>query len=112
MSYQRAIGDTWDDVANVISGIHSVKDAAGPVMEILKDPYFPQVVGMLAELHSLEQPSSGSSVPGIGLVHVAGAMKVYVEYRRRPLLVGPLVIGAMVGLPFALGYLFGKGKRR
>lgn len=109
MSY-KVVGNTWDDIVAVGEGVKNVKNAINPALEIVRDPAFPQIVGMIAELHALEQPSSGPSVPGIGLRHLVPPLGLYVEFRKNPWVIGPLTVGAIIGIPFLLGYMFGKGR--
>ena len=106
MSYD-STGDIW---ADAVTTALNVKDAVGPALAIIRDPYFPTIVQKVAELQALEQSSSGGgSSSGVGLRHLVYPLDLYVQYRRNPFVVGSLVVGMVVGLPFFLGYLTGKG---
>jgi hypothetical protein len=95
-----ALGDTTSDVANA-------------VQYILEDPALPQVAGLLIELHNLSGPSSVHNVTqaahavGIGLNKAIVPLQLVVQVKKNPIL-GYLTIGAVLAIPFMLGYLLGK----
>lgn len=109
MSFQ-GTGDLLNDFNDVITGIRNVKGAINPALEIVADPYFPEIIGKIEQLHAIEVRDSGPNTRGVGLRHLVYPLGVYVEFRKNPIVMGALILGVMVGIPFGLGYLFGKSK--
>lgn len=100
-----AVGDVGSTISDVVS--------AGRF--IIEDPALPQIAASIVELHRLEPPSpsapSAGPGPGVGLRNVVPALRAYVYYRRNPW-VGPVVIGAVLAVPFLIGYMVGKKRKR
>lgn len=109
MSYQ-GTGDLLSDINTVITGIKNVKGAINPALEIVADPYFPEIIGRIEQLHALEVQAGGPDTRGVGLRHLVYPLGVYVEFRKNPIVMGALILGLVVGIPFSLGYLFGSRK--
>jgi hypothetical protein len=104
--------------------------AVDVAVNVTQDPCFLQVVDLVRQLHVAEQPRGGlrglgsyrvpgratrgmgyiamGDVPGIGLCRVVTPLKIYVATRKNPYII-PLAIAGILGVPFFLGYLFGKG---
>jgi hypothetical protein len=97
---------------DAINTVISAVDAAGYIVD---DPALPQIINSIQELHALEVTSattssgraSGSTGHGIGLRNFVMPIKAYVQIKKNPIL-GYLTIGAILSIPFVLGYLYGK----
>jgi hypothetical protein len=112
MSYHRkrsgrvAMGD-------LLSSVESVAQTIGNVGS---DPYLPEVICRVNQLHAI---NGGQAVPacavtppgltgGVGMGRAMPVLRGYV-FAEQNRWVYPVAIGAIVGVPFLLGYLFGKG---
>jgi hypothetical protein len=113
MSYI-GMGDTLDTVNTIVSGV----DTIGYIVE---DPALPKIIGYIKTLHDLEQAPTGAAAVvanhagggytrGIGLNRLVMPLQAYVQIRKNPIL-GYLLIGAILSLPFMLGYMY-RGKKR
>lgn len=95
----RALGDLTSLLTSAGKGL----DAA---TNILQDPYFNEVAGLVVQLHKLEQPSTStpgaSSKPGIGLDKVVGPLRTYVKVRQNPWMLYAGLF-ALFAIPYALG---------
>lgn len=140
MSYQRrhsqvrpqALGLSWSDVTSALQrgagllqqGADIAKAAPGIIdaaTGVVQDPYLKEVacnVGRLKALQAGQYP--GPPCPptpqpvdpkkGIGLQYAITPLHMAVYARQNPVVI-PLAIGAVLGVPFLLGYMFGKRKK-
>lgn len=101
MSYIRAryippMGDIFDTIGTALQG-------AGA---IASDPALGEVLLLVNQLKQINasKPSSGG---GVGMADLVTPLRAFVFYEENPW-VGPVAIAAILGLPFLLGYTFGK----
>lgn len=131
MTKLTSLGVSWDDVVQAAVAIApSAKDyftKAGQGLKagqaILDDPYFGEGVCHILRLQSIEQGKQpGPACPrtvittanarkGVGLRHVAAPLRAAVYTREHPWVFAASV-AALVGVPFVLGYVLGKGGSR
>lgn len=106
MSYsvsRRSLGSVRDIVENRDELLNATR-------LILEDPALPDVARLAIRLNNLEPfETVGKSLKkvGVGLKSAVTPMKLYVKYRRNPV-VGKIVVGAIVALPIYIGYLLSK----
>ena len=104
----KPVGGIFDFIGSV-SAVGSAVDAAAA---IASDPALPQVAGLILQLQqneaSTSQAQTGVARPGIGLGRLVTPLEIYVAYRQNPLVIGTLVLGALVGIPMAIGYVLGR----
>ena len=116
MSYYRTNG-LIEDISSLFSQTKSVVDKIKPVVaaaeQILADPALPEVTQQVMKLREIEkqrakgQPSAGKPAPGIGLGRIVKPLKFFVKTREQPVY-GWLIVAAIIGLPFLVGYKFGR----
>lgn len=114
MSYVKTFMRTQRPVAT--SGLTEWLQKGADILKtagtVLNDPALPQVVGMVAELHSMEPPSKpgGAPGPGIGLNTIVKPLQAFVFYRKNTWVL-PVAVAGLIGLPFFLGYTFGRSRK-
>ena len=122
---ERALGDLEDgiDVDQLVDHGRRILGTAAPALEVaievLADPYFPEVVCHLERLARVERGEdagprcpptvrpSGAPRRGVGLRFVTPPLRVAVWARLHPLLAGAVVF-SLVGAVFGLGFAFGQ----
>lgn len=120
MSYHRTAG-LLDDAASWFSQAKSAVDKIKPVVaaaeQVLGDPALPEVTSLVMRLREIEKRRTagrpgggGRPEPGIGLRHAVTPLRAFVTYREKPL-IGWLIVGAIIGVPFLVGMKFGRKKR-
>lgn len=98
----------------------SIGEAVGPIVDmaskLVSDPALPEVSCMVGQLWSIENgkpvvpcPSMVRSTRrgGIGLREAVPAMRAWVFAKQNPW-VKPVAAAAVLGVPFLLGFLFGR----
>ncbi len=81
---------------------------------VLQDPALPAVVGLVAELKSIEVSKGvpgAASQPGIGLRAAVSPLSLFVVHKKNPWL-APVAVLAILGIPFFVGYNLGKSRKR
>ena len=82
------------------------------------DPYLPEVTCQMIRLANIEEkrPTGApcyrtpkNRAGGIGLRYAVAPLRHFVAYRERPWLL-PLLVGAFIVIPFAMGYAYGQEK--
>lgn len=98
------LGNAADDVASAAAGLSRTLNsgAIGAATEILRDPALPLIIGDIAKLHDLEQPTSGAEVPGIGLRRIVKPLHWYVYSVEHPWVL-PVAVVAVLAIPFLIG---------
>lgn len=118
MSYLRSRYGKAPKVAmgDLSSTIGAVVSAVGTVGSIASDPYLPEVTCLVGELSAIKRgqvptpcAKTQPGLPGgIGLSDAVLPLRAYVYAKQNPWVV-PAAIAAIFGVPFLLGYTFGKG---
>ena len=89
--------------------------ALGTGAKVVSDPYLPEVLCRVDQLAQIEAGARvltpcvqmpPGRVGGIGLRKVVQPLRAYVYAEQHPWIY-PVAIGALVGIPFLLGYLAG-----
>ncbi len=96
--------------------VSEIENAVTTALSAVSDPYLGEVmchIGQLQQVKSGQVPTPCTEVPygqpgGIGVDNVAVALRGYVYAQENPWVV-PVAIAAVVGIPFFLGYMMGKG---
>jgi len=83
---------------------------------VLDDPALPEVTGMVFELNQMEKKGAKAGEPGvpskgIGLRTVVKPLRAFVFYRKNTWIL-PVAIAGVIGMPFLLGFVFGRRGRR
>lgn len=93
--------------------LKAAPDALKAVRAVLEDPYLPQVTKRILKLQEIESrrkvvtakpPAKG---PGIGLSAAVKPLDAFIAYRQRPWLLA-VVVAALVGIPWYVGYRMGR----
>ncbi len=111
-------GDVLRSVRRVRGSLGDVASTIVTAATVVQDPYFNETVCRVGQLEDIEakRPVRGcATIPdgyqgGVGLRKAMPALRAYVYAEQHPW-VYPAAIGAVLGLPALLGYLFGKGSR-
>jgi hypothetical protein len=101
MSYYRTTGALTDLVPTGIG------NAAQAVKIIVEDPALPKLVQHVIRLNELEKSDTGPTTKGLGLDKVEPYVAMYVRVRERPW-TGVVAAGALLAVPFLIGYGIGK----
>ena len=118
-------------------GTSLIKDLLGGANDILSDPALPEVTKLILKLNDLQQAAPvkvtvktpakpgakpvakpvvkqivkpAAKVPGIGLSNIVLPLKAYV-YTQEHSWVIPVAIGAVLAIPFLIGYKVGKRRK-
>lgn len=114
MSYHHrkpGLGDVADTIRNVTAGVSTAVSAAS-------DPYLAETICRVDQLVAIE---NGRPIPtcvrtpdnlrgGVGLRKAMPFVRGYVYAEQHPW-VYPAIGAAVLAIPFAIGYLVGKGRR-
>jgi hypothetical protein len=92
-----------------------VVDAISDLSRALTDPYLPEAICRVKQLYQIKTGQTiavcaktpMNRIGGIGIKKAIMPMRGVVYAEQRPW-VYPLAVAAVVGVPFFLGYLFGK----
>lgn len=134
MSYTRpqALGISWADLQSGIqkgieylpAALDAAKmapDAVAAAKGLAEDPYLGEVICQVRRMKNVEaRLPAGPSCPhtmvtaanarkGVGLRYAVTPLRAAVFARQNPWVV-PVAVAVILGLPFALGYSFGKGR--
>ncbi len=101
---QQALGDLTSTILTAVSAA--------------QDPYLDETICRIGQLEDIEAKrpvrqcatTPAGYAGGVGLRKAMPALRGYV-YAEQNKWVYPVAIGAVVGIPLFLGYLFGKGSR-
>ena len=112
---KRGLSGTLEDILNTITGTVT---AGSTVVSAAQDPYLPEMLCHIGQLQALDRgqtPGDCAVTPaglpgGVGLYRAMTPMRAYV-YAEENKWVYPVAILAVLGLPFLVGYEYGKGKR-
>jgi hypothetical protein len=117
MSYHRnrSTPAALGDLASTITGIAST---VGVATDLANDPYLPEAVchvGQLKALNNGQRPAAcAKTAPnlagGVGLRKLMPAMRAYVYAEQNKWAYGAAA-AVVIGVPFLLGFLAGKGNR-
>ncbi len=100
-------------------GLQTAVDIAKIGLDVVKDPYLPELTCQVLRLAALERGQNpgppcvrtkAAGTGGIGLRYALVPVRLAVKVREQPI-VTPLVVGGVVAGIFALGYLTGRGGR-
>jgi len=103
-------------LGDLTSIVNSVSNALGTAVNVADDPYLSEVVcriGQLQQINSGAVVGTCTDTPdglpgGVGLSAAVKPLRFYV-YAKQNVWVFPLAIAAVFGIPFMLGYEWGKG---
>lgn len=103
-------------LGDLTSIVNTVSNALGTAVNVADDPYLPEVVchiGQLQQINAGRAPGECTSLPdglpgGVGLGSAIKPLRFYV-YAKQHAWVFPAVVVGLFGLPFLLGYEYGKG---
>lgn len=97
-------------INDIIGGATTIAPYAHTAIDVAQDPALPEVIGLINSIPSSPDAYTytQSSEPGVGLKYLIPPLRIYIAYKKQPLLVGAAAIGLVFGIPFALGYMFGK----
>lgn len=104
-----------DFASSAMAALTQAGGALGTGAKVVSDPYLPEVLCYVDQLAQIEAGGKVTACPrlpagrvgGIGLRKVVTPLRAYVYAEQHPW-VYPVAIGAAIGIPFLLGYLFGK----
>jgi hypothetical protein len=103
-----AVGAAYDDLNRAVANVSTV---AAATTKILSDPALGEVAALILELQLYARDEQSGGGAGIGLKDIVTPLKYYVALKRNPSL-GWLGLGALIGMPFLLGYSLGLSRRR
>ncbi|HEY4266748.1 MAG TPA: hypothetical protein VGM94_01020 [Galbitalea sp.] len=100
------------DLSSVIS---SIENSIGAGLDIASDPYLPEVLCHVGQLHAIQGgqpvpncPETPDGLPGgVGLNRAVYPLRWYVYAQQNPW-VYPLAAAVIIGLPMLIGYELGK----
>lgn len=109
-----AMGDFSDTIANAIS---SASGAVGAALNVAGDPYLPEVICRVSQLHAIkagQSPPACADTPpglpgGVGLDKAIFPLRMFVYAEQHPW-VYPLAAAVLIGLPMWIGYELGSTK--
>lgn len=96
-------------------GLSGIADTIGTAVDVASDPYMGEVVCRVGQLRDIERGNAVRScnktpsglMGGVGMRALMPAFRGYVYAQRNPW-VYPAAALVAVGVPFALGFLFGR----
>jgi hypothetical protein len=94
-------------------GIGDIMSTTKAAAAIARDPYLPEVVGLVLELEKAEgkaAPGAPSTGAGVGLRNVVGPLRTFVKIQKKPWVLPVIAIGLIGGI-FALGFYTGKATK-
>lgn len=103
-------------LGDLTSIVNTVSNALGTAVNVADDPYLPEIVcrvGQLQQINAGQTPGTCTELPdglpgGVGLSAAVKPLRFYV-YGKQHAWVFPAVAIALFGIPFMLGYEYGKG---
>lgn len=109
------LGDLTSSLESLFS---NAEGAVGAALNASQDPYLPEVAcrfNQLAAINANHPVGTCNDTPsglpgGIGLRNLIVPLRGYV-YAQQHKWVYPLAIAAVVGVPMAIGYALGKGRK-
>ncbi len=115
MTYQRTPNSMGDVTATLVSAIGAASTAVNKITEVATDPYTPELVcrvGQLAAIRGKRPVPDCQNTPltyddQMGFRKIMWPVRAYVYGEQNPWAY-PAAIGAILGIPFLLGYWLGK----
>lgn len=103
-------------LGDLASIVNSVGNSLGTAVNVAEDPYLSEVVcriGQLQQIRAGQTVGACADTPdgmpgGVGLSAAVKPLRLYV-YAKQNVWVFPAMIAAIIGVPFLLGYEYGKG---
>lgn len=113
----RRSGRALHGLGDLTSIVNGVEASLGTAVNVAEDPYLPEIVCRIGQLQQLN--AGGAAGPcvelpdgltgGVGLSAAVKPLRLYV-YAKQNVWVFPALILGILGVPFMLGYEWGKGE--
>ncbi len=118
MSYQvqQALGGAATSATDTLTKyLEQLKNAGVQALNIAADPYLPEMICKVSQLHAIEVGQAVPTCPktppgkigGVGMRNLMPVVRGYVYAQQHPP-VKVLAIAGVLGVPFLLGYLLGR----